>query len=121
MEAGSPDNGPALQTARDTVGDGGGASAGSLCQLPVGLCPLPALGLHVFLRTVLKCPVYPMPVLATEALPSAVQPGLPCGTNSFGTLQEQIFPEVRSRQGQGSAVVADCHFGDQPHPVSFHC
>lgn len=85
-------------------------------QLPVGLRLVPALGLHVFLRTALKCPIHPTPVPATEAWTQQCTQA--CPVEQLWEAPGADFPEVRSRQGQGT-LVADCHFGDQPHPCFF--
>lgn len=71
-------------------------------QLPVGLRLVPALGLHVFLRTALKCPIHPTPVPATEAWTQQCTQA--CPVEQLWEAPGADFPEVRSRQGQGTLV-----------------
>lgn len=88
-------------------------------QLPVGLRPVPDLGLHVFLRTALKCPVHPTPVPTTEALQHSRAPR-PALWNSFGKLQEQISQKLGVDKGRVLWLLI-APLGTSFTPISFHC
>lgn len=103
--------------AGDTAGDGGGACFWGW-PAPCGSPLVPALGLHVFLRTALKCPIHPTPVPATEAWTQQCTQA--CPVERLWEAPGADFPEVRSRQGQGTWLLI-ATLGTSLTPISFHC